>query len=99
VASKVRGQGRRQNAGDCSALAEVVGNGRILAELYPRHVEKEDRHFFIPCMQYFSSEEKNGMLAKEREFDLTLIHQLYKEKVNQAEKGQASVLPFRKKAS
>ena len=33
-----------------------------LVEFYPRHIEKEDKHFFIPCMAYFS-DGRAGRLA------------------------------------
>jgi len=31
------------------------------ADFYPKHIEKEDRHFFIPIMNYFTSEEKDAL--------------------------------------
>ncbi len=67
--------------GDRVSLSRIVGTIRLLVELYPRHIEKEDRHFFLPCMAYFSQEEKDAMLDREHEFDRNLFHQLYKEKV------------------
>jgi len=40
---------------------------KTLLDFYPRHIEKEDKHFFIPCMEYFSEAEKEAMLKEEWE--------------------------------
>jgi hemerythrin-like domain-containing protein len=45
-----------------------------IVEFYPRHVEKEEKHFFIPAMDYFSDDEKETMLRMFREFDARLFH-------------------------
>ena len=71
--------------GDRESLSGIIRTIRFLVELYPRHIEKEDGHFFLPCMEYFSQEEKDTMLTQEYEFDRKLIHQIYKEKVTIAE--------------
>src|SRR4030042_7145616 len=49
-----------------------------LIEFYPEHIKKEDKDFFLPCMDYFSDEEKNQMLGQFWEFDRKLIHEKYK---------------------
>jgi hemerythrin-like domain-containing protein len=49
-----------------------------LAELYPRHIEKEDKHFFYPVLDYFSREERDNMLREFYDFDRQLIHEKYK---------------------
>ncbi len=67
--------------GDREALSEIIRNIRFLVGLYPCHIDKEDHHFFLPCMEYFSQEEKDALLQREYEFDRNLIHQVYKEKV------------------
>jgi hemerythrin-like domain-containing protein len=72
--------------GDQSALAVMLDRMRTLAGFYPKHIEKEDRHFFIPCMQYFSAEEKEIMLKEGWEFDQNLIHKIYTDKLREAEK-------------
>jgi hemerythrin-like domain-containing protein len=71
--------------GDRGLLSGIIGTIRFLVELYPQHIEKEDSHFFLPCMEYFNQEEKDAMLMEEYEFDRKLIHQLYKEKITTAE--------------
>ena len=49
-----------------------------LVEFYPRHIDKEDKHFFIPCMAYFSEAEQADLLARMHEFDRLLIHEKYR---------------------
>ncbi len=63
--------------GDKSAVPDIVCNMEFLVGFYPQHIEKEDKHFFIPCMEYFSHAEKDDMLDEEREFDRKLIHERY----------------------
>jgi hemerythrin-like domain-containing protein len=66
---------RHGNAKASSAVLECV---KALVDFYPKHIEKEDRHFFIPVMDYFSREQKDAMLEEENEFDRNLIHEKYK---------------------
>lgn len=68
-------------SGNKNSLSAIVQHAKFLAQMYPRHIDKEDHHFFLPCMQYFSPEEKDLMLGREYEFDRNIIHQIYKEKV------------------
>jgi hemerythrin-like domain-containing protein len=72
--------------GDKEALFAIMDCIESLVEFYPRHIEKEDKHFFIPCMEYFSETEREGMLKEEWEFDKTLIHEKYRNIVIAAEK-------------
>jgi hemerythrin-like domain-containing protein len=46
-------------------------------KFYPKHIEKEDKHFFIPCMDYFSQKEKDKMFEESWEFDRKLFHEKY----------------------
>jgi hemerythrin-like domain-containing protein len=66
-----------------SAITECI---KSLVGFYPKHIEKEDKHFFIPCMEYFSKAEQEAMLKEEWEFDKSLIHEKYKNVVIAAEK-------------
>jgi len=63
---------------DKTALDDVVAVMRGLVEFYPVHIEKEDRHFFIPCMAYFSRHEQDDMLDAFWDFDRRLIHEKYR---------------------
>ncbi len=72
--------------GDPEALAQIVEAMGLIVEFYPRHIEKEDKHFFMPVMQYFSEQEKADMLKQGYAFDQTLIHEKYKNLVEVAER-------------
>lgn len=56
-----------------------------LAEFYPRHIQKEDKHFFYPCMEYFTKEEQDKMLQEFFDFDRNMIHEKYRKVVDQIE--------------
>jgi hemerythrin-like domain-containing protein len=51
------------------ALTEILDTMAALVTFYPRHIEKEDRHFFLQVMEYFSQEEKEELLTRMNEFD------------------------------
>jgi len=69
--------------GDAQALSLIVANLRFLVEFYPRHIEKEDKHFFVPVMGYFSKEEKDAMLQEGYELDSKLMHEEYEKRVRE----------------
>jgi len=64
-------------AGNEDKLTEIVALARQLGTFYPKHIEKEDKHFFYPCQEYFSKEEQAKMLAEFWEFDRKMIHEKY----------------------
>jgi len=68
--------------GNKAMLPIVLNRMKFMTDFYPKHIEKEDKHFFLPCMNYFTPEEKESMLKEGWEYDKNLIHQLYKEKVS-----------------
>jgi hemerythrin-like domain-containing protein len=68
--------------GEISVITECIAN---LVDFYPKHIEKEDKHFFIPIMEYFNKAEKDAMLEEGYEFDKKLIHEKYAGIVSQAE--------------
>ena len=57
---------------------EVVSLLEELAHFYPIHIEKEDKSFFYPCMEYFTKEEQDRMLKEFYEFDQNMIHEKYR---------------------
>ncbi len=63
--------------GDRASASELATLMEHLAVFYPRHIEKEDHHFFEPCMDYFTPKEAGQMLEECREFDRKLVHGLY----------------------
>jgi hemerythrin-like domain-containing protein len=73
--AKLVGANRRYGKGDEEALSEIIYCIGLLVDFYPKHIEKEDKHFFLPVMKYFSEQEKEAMLKEGYEFDSTLIHQ------------------------
>jgi hemerythrin-like domain-containing protein len=77
---------RRHVEGDSNALTEIIDCLFTLTDFYPRHIEKEDRHFFVPVMHYFTQEEQDRMLAEENEFDRRFVHALYGAVVTEWEK-------------
>jgi hemerythrin-like domain-containing protein len=71
--------------GDKAALAVVKECLVALVNFYPKHIDKEDNHFFIPCMDYFSEVEKDALLKESWEFDQAFIHIKYKKMVENLE--------------
>ena len=76
----------RYRDGDPSALGDIEWCMQDLVALYPAHIEKEDRHFFKPCLEYFTDAEKEAMLAAFDEFDRLLIHERYRTIVEDLER-------------
>ena len=76
-------------AGDEGMFLILTARLKALTEFYPEHIEREDRHFFLPVMGYFSQEEKDAMLEEGFEFDQSLIHDKYKQIVEQSERAVA----------
>ena len=77
----------RYRSGDASALSEIESCLRDLIEFYPVHIAKEDRHFFKPCLEYFTDAEQQTMLADFDEFDRALIHEKYRGIVENLERS------------
>lgn len=71
--------------GDEGALSDITVAMRSLVDLYPKHIEKEDKHFFLPVMDYFTDDEKQAMLLEGYDFDRKLIHLKYKRIVEKLE--------------
>lgn len=64
-------------SGNEEKLLEIIRLARELGSFYPKHIEKEDKHFFYPCQEYFSKSEQEKMLAEFWEFDRKMIHDKY----------------------
>jgi hemerythrin-like domain-containing protein len=67
--------------GDKDALKEITIKLSALAEFYPKHIQKEDKHFFFPILDYFTKQEQDAMLQEFWEFDRKLIHEKYQQVV------------------
>ena len=61
-----------------------------LAEFYSKHIEKEDKQFFYPSMEYFSPREQEMMLQEFWDFDRRLVHENYSRVLGELE-GSGSV--------
>ena len=64
--------------GNHSQVVAIVELMKKLVGFYPKHIEKEDKHFFMPVMGYFTDSEKESMLKVGYEFDQQLIHNKYR---------------------
>jgi hemerythrin-like domain-containing protein len=64
--------------GYSDALPHIARELKELVEFYPKHIEKEDKHFFFPCLDYFTSAEQDRMLQEFRAFDQNMIHEKYR---------------------
>ena len=77
--------------GESDKLGDITGIMEKLAVFYPKHIEKEDKHFFIPCMEYFTGKEQEKMLDEMWQFDKTLIHKHYASIVKNWENSSRSL--------
>ncbi len=66
-------------------LAGVKGSEEQIRELlthvaghYMSHIQREDREFYAPAMDYFSSDEKTAMIVEMLNYDRGLIHEKYR---------------------
>ena len=77
----------RLDAGDSSAREDITRMLSGLVIFYPAHIQKEDKHFFYPCLEYFDGQEQARMLDEFWEFDRMLIHEKYTKVVDRLESG------------
>ncbi len=63
--------------GNAESLSDVAAHPKALVYFYPQHIEKEDRHFFRPVMEYFTPAERDALLEEGFELDRKLIHEKY----------------------
>ena len=62
---------------------QMLGRGtRLCTDLFG---PGEDKRFFYPCMNYFSEEEQAALLQQFYEFDRNMIHEKYRQVVEQCE--------------
>lgn len=78
--------------GNENALSDIEELLKELTQFYPRHIEKEDKHFFYPCVNYFANSELDTMLQSFWEFDRKMIHEKYERIVADREKKSAKPL-------
>jgi hemerythrin-like domain-containing protein len=61
-----------------NTLNIILDKFDTLVDFYPRHIEKEDKDFFLNSEKYFSEDELQNMLNEFWEFDRKMIHEKYK---------------------
>jgi hemerythrin-like domain-containing protein len=71
--------------GDEVVLREVIRTLKEMVKFYPEHIDKEDNHFFLPIMKYFTETEQEDILEEEYKFDRKLIHDIYKDSIKKFE--------------
>ena len=64
-------------AGHIEKLSEMLATMGELIEFYPRHIEKEDRHFFPDTERHYSDAELEQMIQEFYTFDMRMIHEKY----------------------
>ena len=84
---------KEQYLSGADTVSQIIKHMKALAEFYPRHIEKEDKHFFYPCMEYFSKAEQDSMLEAFWEFDRMMVHEKYKKLIEELEGGTISWSP------
>jgi hemerythrin-like domain-containing protein len=80
--AEARNKAANENHSRVSDVADIM---KKLVNFYPKHIEKEDKHFFMPVMGYFTESEKQAMLEEGYEFDQKLIHEKYGDVVKEYE--------------
>lgn len=70
-------------AGNTESLVAMIKGLKALAAFYPEHIRKEDKVFFPSTEKYFTNEELDAMLEEFWTFDRSLIHEKYKNVVEQ----------------
>ncbi|MFC1655813.1 hemerythrin domain-containing protein [Patescibacteria group bacterium] len=71
--------------GDKEALQNILMLIDELCLFYPAHIKKEDEHFFISAMTYLNDQEKELIVQEFATFDKTMIHEKYKNIVEDLE--------------
>ena len=74
--------------GNVDSLKDIQKSLKELTELYPMHIEKEDKRFFYPCMEYFTEQEQEAMLQEFWDFDKKIIHEKYQQVIEAVEESQ-----------
>ncbi len=76
---------RRQQDDKKLAITEITKHMETLIKWYPVHMEKENKHFFIPSMNYLNEHEQITMLEKFREFDRNFMQQSFEKIIKELE--------------
>ena len=89
IVSRLDQSKRIYEGGNIEALRDIKACISELVLIYPVHIEKEDKQFFYPSMDYFTDEEQMAMLRQFREFDIQMIHEKNHEETEQLKEVSA----------
>jgi len=88
IVSRLAGAKERYARTQKDGFQEMITCLTELVEFYPAHIEKEDKRFFLPVMNYFTRQEKDEMLQEFWAFDKNLVHEKYRNMVEGYEKNK-----------
>jgi hemerythrin-like domain-containing protein len=74
--------GVRDNLLGDARLEEIIKILTVLADFYPLHIEKEDKRFYQPIMEYFTKEELDNMVNEFYAHDRELYYRQYRQMVH-----------------
>jgi hemerythrin-like domain-containing protein len=77
--AKIEAASQQYQKGATSAVGDIVHLMEIMATFYPKHIEREEKSFFFPCMEYFNDAEMASMLNEFVSADKNLLHEKYNE--------------------
>ncbi len=86
LVTELNNAGGRYVRSDPEAITDITASMEELVQLYPAHIETEDKHFFFPTQEYFMREELDNMLREFNEFDRRMLHEKYQGAVAGLEK-------------
>jgi hemerythrin-like domain-containing protein len=75
--------------GNKDVLTDIISHMEVVVKFYPLHIDKEDKHFFVPSMSYFNVSERQRMLEEFRDFDQKLFFERYSQILDQLEKSHS----------
>ena len=70
-------------AGKQDALKHILDQLSTLIKLYPAHIEKEDKHFFYPSMEYLTVQDQNDMQTSFITFNQNFTDKKYQQVIDQ----------------
>jgi len=72
-------------AGNTEKVNNILKHLETLADLYPKHIQKEDKQFFYQSMEYFTKKEQEEMLTKFLEFNCEFTKTKYRKIIENLE--------------
>ncbi|MBN1140309.1 MAG: hemerythrin domain-containing protein [Deltaproteobacteria bacterium] len=80
-------QANEQSLKGVDVLETILEKLQAWIEIYPRHIDKEDKHFFPAMEKYFSEQEERTMLQEFDDFDKKQIQVKYRSLVTALQQG------------